>query len=102
MRVSLSTWLKGRLPDARVMLRTNSIRSQLSAVETGTALATLPHFLAAGRDGIVPVDLGVAAPVLSLKLGVHQETRNLLRVRKLIDFAVSEFAVLRPKLNPPS
>lgn len=102
VRVSLSTWLKDLLPDARVMLRTNSIRSQLSAVETGAALATLPHFLAAGRDGLVPVDLGVSAPILSLKLGVHQETRNLLRVRKLMDFTVSEFAGLRPKLNPPS
>ncbi|KRD49531.1 LysR family transcriptional regulator [Ensifer sp. Root278] len=102
VRVSLSTWLKDLLPDARVMLRANSIRSQLSAVETGAALATLPHFLAAGRDGLVSVDLGVAAPVLSLKLGVHQETRNLPRVRKLIDFVVSEFAGLRPKLNPPS
>ncbi|MBD9510807.1 LysR family transcriptional regulator [Ensifer sp. ENS10] len=102
VRVSLSTWLKDLLPDARVMLRANSIRSQLSAVETGAALATLPHFLAAGRDGLVSVDLGVAAPVLSLKLGVHQETRNLPRVRKLIDFAVSQFAGLRPKLNPSS
>ncbi|WDZ79635.1 LysR family transcriptional regulator (plasmid) [Ensifer adhaerens] len=102
VRVSLSTWLKDRLPEARIMLRANSIRSQLSAVETGAALATLPCYLAADRDGLVPIDLGVAPPLLSLKLGVHQETRNLPRVRKLIDFAAAEFAGLRPKLNPPN
>ncbi len=100
VQVSLSTWLKHLWPEARVMLRANTIRSQLSAIETGQALATLPCFLAAGRSGVVPVDLGVAAPILPLKLGVHQEMRDLPRVRKLIDFAVQEFAALKPKLNP--
>ncbi|WP_082936536.1 LysR family transcriptional regulator [Ensifer sp. ENS02] len=100
VRVSLSTWLKDLLPEARVLLRTNSIRSQLSAVETGQALATLPHFIAAGRNGLVALNLGVAAPVLPLKLGVHPELRELPRVRKLMDFAVSQFAPLRVSLNP--
>ena len=44
--------------------------------------------------------LGVAAPVLPLKLGVHPELRELPRVRKLMDFAVSQFAPLRVSLNP--
>lgn len=83
-----------------MLLRTNSIRSQLSAVETGQALATLPHFIAAGRNGLVALNLGVAAPVLPLKLGVHPELRELPRVRKLMDFAVSQFAPLRVSLNP--
>lgn len=100
VRVALSSWLRDLLPDARVVLRANSIRSQLSAVETGEALATLPYFLATDRAGLLALDVGIAAPILSLKLGVHRETRDFPRVRKLIDFAVSEFAALRPRLNP--
>ncbi|WP_128090354.1 LysR family transcriptional regulator [Ensifer sp. 1H6] len=100
VRVSLSTWLKEILPDARVILRTNSIRSQLSAVEAGVAVATLPFFLAADRLGLLAVDTGNSPPTLPLVIGVHSDMRRIPRIRKLIDFAVSEFVGLRSRLSP--
>lgn len=100
VRVSLSAWLRELLPDARVIMRTNSIRSQLSVVEAGLAAATLPFFLAAGRPGLRALVTGTSAPTLPLKLGVHSDVRNIARIRKLIDFTVAEFAGLRSRLHP--
>ena len=96
----LVDWLGAIAPRARVVLRSNSIASQLAAAEAGEALATLPRILADGRTALRRIDTSTPAPVLPVRMGVHADMRNTPRVRAFIDFAIGAFVECAADLNP--
>ncbi|NMO16023.1 LysR family transcriptional regulator [Pyxidicoccus fallax] len=99
-RSPLVRWLRGLAPEARGVLHTNSIWSQLAAAESGEVMAALPRVLGDRRPTLRRIDTLKAGLVLPIKLGVHADMRETPRVRAFIDFAVSELKLRAVELKP--
>lgn len=82
-------WLRTRLPDAPVVLRTDSVSTALAAVRAGAGLGLLPDVLAAGLHR---VDLGAEAPRRSVWLAMHPTSAKQPRVRAVARFLAEVFA----------
>ncbi|WP_420139107.1 LysR family transcriptional regulator [Sphingomonas sp.] len=77
-------WLRSRLPQARVSVRSNSRDVQAVACLQGAGIAVLPQILGDSL-GLVRVDLGEAPPGRDIRLGYHADLRRLRRLRALVD-----------------
>ncbi|MFP2905914.1 LysR family transcriptional regulator [Pyxidicoccus sp. 3LFB2] len=99
-RAPLTQWMRAVAPNARSILRTNSIWSQLAAAEAGEALAALPRVLVDRRLTLRRIETPKPGPVLAVRLGVHADLRKTPRVRAFIDFAVRELEKRAAELNP--
>lgn len=99
-RDPLTQWMRAIAPNARVLLRTNSIWSQLAAAESGEALAALPRVLVDRRLTLRRLETPKPGPVLAVRLGVHSDLRKAPRIRAFIDFAVRELEQRAAELNP--
>jgi hypothetical protein len=73
-------------PKARIILRTNTNRAQISAAEEGSAIAALPRVPADNRPHLVRLEAPRPPFILPVRLGVHISLRSMPRVRTLIDF----------------
>ncbi|PTL81652.1 LysR family transcriptional regulator [Vitiosangium sp. GDMCC 1.1324] len=93
-------WSRALAPEARVILRTNSVHSQLATVEAGEALAVLPRALADHRPALRRLETPQPGPVMPVRLGVHADLRETPRIRAFIDFAVRELEKRAAELNP--
>lgn len=82
-------WLRTRVPDAPVALRTDSVSTALSAVRAGAGLGLLPDVLA---EGLVRVDLGAEAPPRGVWIAMHPTTARLSRVKTVVKFLAEAFA----------
>jgi DNA-binding transcriptional LysR family regulator len=78
-------WLHARLPDTRVVFRSNSREAQARACALGVGIAVLPCPLGDATPGLHRVDLGEAPPGRDVWLGYHKDLRNLPRLRAFID-----------------
>ncbi|WNG48181.1 LysR family transcriptional regulator [Archangium minus] len=99
-RTPLTDWLRNIAPDARSILRTNGIWSQLAAAESGEALAVLPRLLVDKRLTLRRIETPRPGPVLTVRMGVHQDMRKTPRMRAFMDFAVRELELRAAELNP--
>jgi DNA-binding transcriptional LysR family regulator len=99
-RAPMTEWLRNVAPDARAILRTNSIWSQLAAAEAGEALAALPRVLVDRRLTLRRLETPRPGPVLTVRMGVHSDMRKTPRVRAFMDFAVRELEKRAAELNP--
>jgi len=70
---------------ARVVLRTNSREAQLQAVRAGYGIAMLPRVLTRGELDLVELAPLGDRVVRSVWLGVHQDMRNIPRMRFVAD-----------------
>ncbi|WP_257449343.1 LysR family transcriptional regulator [Archangium lipolyticum] len=93
-------WLRALAPEARAILRTNSVRSQLAVVEAGEAFASLPRALVDRRPMLQRLETPRPGPVMPVRLGVHADLRETPRIRAFIDFAVRELELRSAELNP--
>ncbi len=83
-------WLTGLAPKARVVLRTGSYESRLHSLLAGDGIAYLPRFHGDAEPGLKRIDATLTpAPVVDLWLAVHKDTRNVPRVRAVIEAIVS-------------
>lgn len=82
-------WLRTQLPDAPVVLRTDSVSTALSAVRAGAGLGLLPDLLA---EGLVRVELGAQAPARGVWLAMHPTSARQPRVRAVAKFLAETFA----------
>ncbi|MDB5366873.1 MAG: LysR family transcriptional regulator [Rhodospirillales bacterium] len=73
-------------PDASTPFQSSSIIAQLNATRAGEGLCILPHFLVAGIEGLVPVLPGRVHLVRTWWVTVHEEQKDLARIRLAIDF----------------
>jgi DNA-binding transcriptional LysR family regulator len=99
-RATLGAWLQRLAPEARPVLRANTIRAQISVAETGAAIAALPRALADRRPGLVRLEPPGPQFILPVRLGVHSSLRSTPRVRALIDFIVTSLDEQTEVLNP--
>lgn len=99
-RAPLTDWLRDIAPDARSVLRTNSIWSQLAAAEAGEAIAALPRVLVDKRLTLRRIETPRPGPVLTVRMGVHADMRKTPRMRAFMDFAVRELELRAAELNP--
>lgn len=83
--VDESRWLDEAVAGGRFLLRSDDTHARLAAAAAGLGLAVLPHFLARSAQ-LQPVALSAAIPPRPIWLVVHRDTRNLARIRVVLDW----------------
>lgn len=86
--VAEGDWLRTRIPDAPVALRTDSVSTAIEAVRAGAGLGLLPDELA---GGLVRVDLGVEAPARGVWIAMHPTSARQSRVKTVVRFLAEAF-----------
>jgi DNA-binding transcriptional LysR family regulator len=86
-----ATWLREHVPDAPVVLESNSSRALLDACAAGLGLAILPNYAASFHPNLVELKLEVPVPAREIWLVTHKDTRNVGRVKALSAFLVDLF-----------
>jgi DNA-binding transcriptional LysR family regulator len=74
----------------RAQFRSASVLPLLQAVKQGQAIAVLPGYVACHEDGLVPVLPAQINFRRSLYVLLHEDNKNLTRVRTVSDFIFSE------------
>jgi DNA-binding transcriptional LysR family regulator len=74
------------LPDARIVLRTNSLQVRMSAARAGLGAALLPRFAAQDMPDLVRVDPAEPPLVRDLWLLVHNDLKDVPRIRQCTNF----------------
>ncbi|MFO0630824.1 MAG: LysR substrate-binding domain-containing protein [Polyangiales bacterium] len=87
--VAEGDWLRTRIPDAPVALRTDSVSTAVSAVRAGAGLGLLPDVLA---HGLTRVDLGAASPSRGVWIAMHPTSARLSHVKAVARFLAEAFA----------
>ena len=80
-----ATWLRKRLPQARIAFGSNSRDAQARMCAAGIGLAVLPAPLGDAFPGLEVVDLGEPPPGRDVWVGFHRDLRRLARLRALVD-----------------
>ncbi|WP_342738918.1 LysR family transcriptional regulator [Bradyrhizobium sp. B117] len=87
-------------PRAAVALRSNSRDVHVHAVQTGYGIAFLPCYLAMEGDELVELSAPGGRVVRGLWLGVHRDTRDVRRIRLVLDHLVKEMKGSSARLMP--
>ncbi len=83
-------WLAGLTTKARVVLKTGSYESRFHSLLAGDGMAYLPRFHGDEVSGLTRIEATpTAAPVVDIWLAVHKDSRNVRRIRAIID-AIAE------------
>ncbi len=80
-----SAWLSEQAGRAEVFVRSDSYETQHWATVCGGGLAVLPRFRADAEPALVRFATAVPIPPAEIWLGVHPESRDLPRVRAVLD-----------------
>lgn len=80
-------WLRKRLPDASIVLRSNSRETQGSACAAGAGLAVLPRCIGEALD-LTCLSPPSGPPGRDVWLGYHHDLKRLQRLRQFIDHLV--------------
>lgn len=91
-------WLSRAEKAAGVVMRSSSVATRLAAVETGTAIAALPCFMAAKRPDLVPLLGPEIVGTLELWLLTRGDLASLSHVRAVMDFLVETVGEAAPRL----
>ena len=91
-------WLSRAEKAAHVVMRSSSVATRLSAVETGTAIAVLPCFIGAKRRDLRPLLGPDMVGNLELWLLTRGDLASLSHVRAVMDFLVETVAAATPRL----
>ena len=83
---------------AHVVMRSSSVSTRISAVETGTAIAALPCFIGSTRADLQPLLGADMVGTLELWLLTRGDLASLSHVRAVMDFLVETVAVATPRL----
>ncbi|MFL5185302.1 MAG: LysR substrate-binding domain-containing protein [Microvirga sp.] len=85
---------------ARANFHSSHIIAQVNATIAGYGLCVLPHFLARRFPGLEPVLPEVVRLKRTWWLLIHEDQKDLARVRLVVDFLVREFSGSAPVLLP--
>ena len=91
-------WLRQRIPDGPVALRTDNVSTALSAVKAGVGLGLLPDALA---EGLVKVELGASPPTRGVWISMHPTSARQPRVRTVVRWLADTFQSLAHPLRQP-
>ncbi len=93
-------WLTERAGRARVALRADSYETQHWAAYCSGGLALLPRFRADTEPALRRVETPTPVPTAEIWLGVHRQTRQVPRVRVVLDLIAEAVRSRAPILNP--
>jgi DNA-binding transcriptional LysR family regulator len=96
--VAEGDWLRQRIPDGPVALRTDNVSTALSAVRAGVGLGLLPDALA---EGLVKVELGANPPTRAVWISMHPTSARQPRVRTVVRWLADTFQSLAHPLRHP-
>ena len=96
-----SAWLAEHAGRARVTLKADSYETQHSAACCAGGLALLPRFRADAEPALKRIATPAPVPAAEIWLGVHQQNRQLPRVRVVLDLIAEAVRTRAPQLNPP-
>lgn len=85
-------WLQRLLPNAEIVVRSNSRDVQAALCANGAGLALLPRPLGDSNAAIELVDLGEAPPGRDTWIGYHRDMKRLARLRALLDLVIERLA----------
>lgn len=95
-----ATRLRAFAPNAFVCLRANSRLVQLQAVAAGCGIGLLPWYLGSGTDGLVELSMPGGRVCREVWLGVHRDTRDVPRIRLVVDQIRQGLRCLSDRLEP--
>lgn len=84
-RLAIARWLRESLPEAQVVLRSDSLMGLFEAARAGLGLATLPCFMADPEPGLRRVEGPLAGTETALWLLTHADLRRTARIRAFLD-----------------
>jgi len=90
-----AAWLARHFPDARLAFRTNNQVSQALAVQSGVALALLPHYVGRMQEGLRLCRLEPAPPSRDLWLVIRSQDRKDVAIRTVTEHLTRAFAAER-------
>lgn len=96
-----AAWLSEYASRARVGLRADSYETQHWAAYCSSGLALLPRFRADTEPALRRVDTPTPVPNADIWLAVHRETRQIPRVRVVLDLIAEAVRSRASILNPP-
>ncbi|AHG44202.1 LysR family transcriptional regulator [Rhizobium leguminosarum bv. trifolii CB782] len=85
-------WLQRLLPNAEIVMRSNSRDVQAALCANGAGLAVLPRPLGDSHAAIELVDLGEPPPGRDTWVGYHRDMKRLARLRALLDLVIERLA----------
>jgi DNA-binding transcriptional LysR family regulator len=91
-----AAWVQRHLGEAKVAFRSDSRECQGAVAAAGAGLVVLPTFLGANWPGLVSVAAPEPVPGKEVWLGLHGDSRHILRVRALADHLSADLQHLRP------
>lgn len=83
-------WLRETLPNARIVMRSNSRDVQAGLCTGGAGLAVLPRPLGDRLDGLRRLRPPTPPPSRATWVGYHRDLRRLPRLRALLDLVADE------------
>lgn len=94
-----SQWLRERVPEEAVVLRTNGIIAALGAALEGMGLAVLPHYMARREPTLNCVHAIGPEVATPLWLLLHPDLRHSARVRAFVELAVQSIGARKRELE---
>ena len=92
-------WLKEHAAPGRIVYRINTVLGLAEATAAGIGFGLLPCFIGAATPGVTRLTPPLDDVVDGLWLLTHSDLRQTARVRAFMDFAGSEIAKLRRRLE---
>lgn len=93
-------WLAEAGSRARVLLRTDNRETQFWAAMQGSGLALLPRFRGDAEPALRRLATPSPVPGAEVWLAAHQENRNTLRIRAVLDSIAEAFKQHAKQLDP--
>jgi DNA-binding transcriptional LysR family regulator len=82
-------WLKAKLPQAKVVVRSNNRNVQAQMSSAGVGIAVLPRPVGDRQPNLQRLDLGEDPPSRDIWMGYHRDIRRSARLRAFVDLAVT-------------
>jgi DNA-binding transcriptional LysR family regulator len=83
---SLGHWQAAHVSEQAIVLRSNSLKTLLAAVDAGMGVALLPRFFAERLPDLRPILPQMKAPPVDLWILTHPDARRSARVRAFTEF----------------
>jgi DNA-binding transcriptional LysR family regulator len=96
---SVARWMRAAVPQAKIVLRTNSLLVLRHAAAAHLGLAALPCYLGDSCDDLVRVHAPIEAMATALWILTHEDLRRTARVRAFTQFAAAALSRQRALLE---